>query len=336
VVEDVSDGGLQWWRLAFVAALILVLALSGLLWLRHQEAAPLPARSCAPPAPISELKLPALQYETPVLLASSAEVVLSVDGAPAPADGVARLSPGKHTLRATAAGSAPLSLDFRLDAFDPALFEVELSGKHLSLVYLGAPCLSCSTVGNQQLLPQVPASAPFDELEAHAADALLTQDWMKAAQFLKQVQPHERELTRFKRLAQNVLQSSGAHAEARAQLLGITGSAALDGLLSRYDELTGSESDREHLQWLTRWNALTEIYQRLLRLEDDAPQILDASSARLAQASGDFTRASKERSAEGERDAVELGEKVMLELVQQLRAFHPTDCELQAKVSAAL
>ncbi|MFT3840391.1 MAG: hypothetical protein QM723_25610 [Myxococcaceae bacterium] len=330
-----SDSAIQWWRLAFVAALILVLALSGLLWLRNQQQ-PREARpTCAAPPPVEALKLPPPRFETPVLLGSSPAITLQVDGAKA--EGLVALAPGKHTLRAEGPGAPPLSVDFKTEAFDPAVFEVEPNGRFLSLVYLGAVCASCKTNDQQQqLLPQEAASAPFDELETRAAEALQTQDWAKAAGFLKQVQPHEREQTRFKRLAQNVLQSSGAHAEARAQLLGITGSPALDALLSRYDELTASESQREHEHWLTRWNALTDIYQRLLRLEDDAPQVLDGASARLAQASAAFARANKEHSAEGERDACEQGEQVVLDLAQKLRAFHPTDCELQAKVSAAL
>lgn len=330
-----SDQTIQWWRLSFIAALILVLALSGLLWLRNQQPRETRAASCAPPPPVEALKLPPAHFETPVLFGAAPGITLSVDGAKA--DGALPLTPGKHTLRAEGPGAPPLSLDFKTEAFDPALFEVELNGKFLSLVYLGATCASCTANDQQQqLLPQEPATAPFDELETRAAEALQTQSWARAAGFLKQVQPHEREQTRFKRLAQNVLQSSGAHAEARAQLLGITGSPALDGLLSRYDELTASEAQREHQHWLTRWNALTDIYQRLLRLEDDAPQVLDGASARLAEASAAFTRAAKEHSAEGERDACEKGEQVVLGLAQKLRAFHPTDCELQAKVSAAL
>ncbi len=328
-----NDSPIGWWRLAFVSALILVLALSGLLWLRRSPPAP---RVCPAPPPVQALRLPPTQLETPVLLAGTQGVTLAVDGSRAPADGLARLAPGKHRLLAEAPGFPPHALEFRLEAFQPALFEVEPSGKYLSVVYLGAACAGCATGQPQPLHPQEPATAPFDELETQAAEALQRQDWLKAASFLEQVQPHERELPRFKRLAEAVLQSSGAHAEARAQLLVLTGSKALDQVLAHYEDLARSESEREHQHWLTRWNALTEIYQRLLRLEDDAPQLLDASSAKLAKASAAFLRASKEHSAQGEREAAEEGEQVVLELVQRLRAFRPTDCELQAKVTAAL
>jgi hypothetical protein len=217
----VSDSPIHWWRLLFLSALIVVLALGGMLWLRQKTSAP---RVCAPPPPVGALRLPPPHFETPVLLGATAGVRLSLDGAAAPADGLATLAPGKHTLRAEAAGFPPLSLEFRLEAFEPALFEVEPAGKFLSVVYLGAVCATCAVAGPQQLLSQEPATAPFDELETLAAERLMTQDWAKAASYLQQVQPHERELPRFKRLAQNVLQSSGAHAEARAQLLVLTGS----------------------------------------------------------------------------------------------------------------
>ncbi len=321
---------MHWWRLALVASLVILLAVGGLWWLRAH--APHGSAGCGPLK--DDLSLPpASLLETPVFVGAEAAVELSFDGVAAGQQKAVDLAPGRHALRVQAPGLAPLGFDFRLDAFHPALFEARALGKHLSLVFLGAECVSCPKGNGPELLPEEAAGAPYQALEERAAVALERGDWPTAAAALRQVQPGERRSEAFQRLAQPVLQASGAHAEARGAAAALSG---LSELLKTWDDSVKSEAQREHDYFTRRWNALTEVYSRLLGLNAELPDAFARADAQLPGLSAAYRKANEEKSAAGERESVERAEAVVRDLVRALRQARPYDCELQAKVTAAL
>ncbi len=316
------------------AGVLLAVGVAGLLWLRAQRAAV--PRSCPPGR--DALSLPGDdQLETPVILSKSAEVKWRLNGAPYERERVALLAPGRHTLRAEATGVAAAELTFHVEAFRPAAFDAEVdhSAGAVSLLFLGARCDSCPKAERPEALGVEPAQRPFGELEAAATLALTRGDWPGAAKLLEQVQPGARGEPGFLRPATYVLQASDAQAEAHAAVAALK-SVPVVQLLHDYDAAVESEAAREHQYLVRRWNAVTEVYARLLALEGGAPAAMQQASQDLARASADFARASKEGSAFAQRASLEAAEAQVKALVASLRAARPRDCDFQAKVSAAL
>ena len=203
---------MQWWVLSFLAAIVLLGSAGGFFLVRRPKVAPPVAV-----VPLAPRRCPNMQLEAKPLLAeeevavlllwAAGKVRLSVDGTPAfsPPEAPKRFAPGEHLLRAQAEGVDPLELHFRLDAFHPAFFHLEVSGEAgLTVSWLGT---AGTAQGEKVNLDFTRTSQADGLLLTGAAQAERAGDWTKAASLLRGVSPKSRGHALFLRLAANVYEA---------------------------------------------------------------------------------------------------------------------------------
>lgn len=292
---------------------------------------------CRRPAPSAWRALPGADAP-PVLVHAQAPARLLLDGVPLEGGAAVppRLAPGEHALRVEAPGEAPLALTLRVDAFAPVLLHARVEpGLGLTLVRLGAACVSCPAPTRAEPLAYAAAGAPS---LARAAEALRRGDWPRAARHLRAVPPHARGAPGFERLAQAVWASALEPRRARGAVARLArGEAPLGALWAALGPLEASEAGRRRAVALARWNALTERYGALVaRFESHASAGVAGAGARLEALGGAFEAAARAGDAAGMERALGAGEAALLRLVAQVRGARPGDCAFQAAVLEAL
>ncbi len=332
---------MRWWILAFLAAVLLLASAGGFFWTQRPRAPPTwnppaPRERCADadqPPPV--LGLPA--ETTPVLLWGAGKVHLFFDGQPAanPPENPQRLAPGEHVLRAEAESGA-LQLTFRIAAFHPAMFHLEqTAGAGLTLVYLGAACISCLPPG-KVALDYTRTGAADEALLEDAAASLRTGDWRAAASRLRGVQPKSRQGAAFHRLAANVFQSAAQPDLARAELEKVTGND-LGAVLRAWAQLSTRELAREGSPQLQRWNLVTQKFATLLeKFAPEAPGPVQLATSRLSELSAGFIEATQKKNSLAQDETVKAGEEALGQFIRTLRRSRPDDCEFQSRISSSL
>jgi hypothetical protein len=332
---------MRWWVLAFLSAVVLLGSAGGFLWTQRLKGppswtAPVPRERCADAdAPAPELVVP--PETTPLLLGVAGKVRLFVDDQPtsSPAEDPKRFAPGDHLLRAEADGST-LALKFRLEPFQPAMFHFEQTpGAGLTVVYLGAACLSCPPPA-KVALDFTRTSAADEALLEDAATALRTGDWRAAGARLRAVHPKSRQGVAFRRLAANVYQSSAQPELARAELAKITANG-LGAVLAAWEPLSAAELARGASPGLQRWNLITQKFATLLeKFAQEAPGPVQLATSRLSELSAGYIDACQKHDPLAQEETVKAGEEALSQFVRTLRRSRPEDCEFQSRISASL
>lgn len=331
---------MRWWVLAFLSAVVLLASAFGFVWQQHAtpvSTGPVPSvRHRCPDvdAPVPALVIP--PQTTPVLL-SAGRMQLYVDKQPtsSPPGEPKRFATGEHTLGAVAEGTA-FEMTFRLEPFHPAMFHFEeTAGVGITVVYLGAGCVSCSLPGTLSL-DFTRTSASDDALLEQAAKSLRTGDWRAAAARLRGVQPKQRAKVAFRRLAANVYQSAGQPELARAELKKIA-APELAEVLRAFEPLSKAEQGRHGSAGMLRWNRLTQKFSTLLeKVGQAAPGPVQLATSRLAELTAGFLDATQQNDALAQVKTVVAAEEALELFVRALRRSRPDDCEFQALISASL
>jgi hypothetical protein len=344
-------GSARLWAAACLAALAATAGLAIVLKSRlkataaiaraPQTAGRLPgdaARACVVPQAIPVRAL-ADADDPPVILWAAGAVRLFVDGAPAfsAPDAPRHFKVGEHTLRAEAHDQEPIQTRFRLDAFTPALFHVQLDeGLGLTLARLGTICASCSPPLDLVTLGFEESSVRANALLGSAASALRRDEWAGAATFLSGVPRADRGTAVFHRLAAGIYLDGVEPDKARAELgLAAERGGDLRQLLAQFDGLGAKEKTRRKEVVRARWNKVTERFQALIgRFNAEAPAPAALASRRLADLSGAFEKAEDQGASLEQEELLAAAEKTLLDAVADIRSARPADCDFQAAVVA--
>jgi hypothetical protein len=292
---------------------------------------------CSVP-PVVPLRAQPDAENPPVLLWAVGNVRILLDGVPAFSSPEApkHFKTGEHSLRVEADGLDALKTRVRLDAFTPALFHAERDGElGLTLVRAGSFCVSCAQPLNVVSLDYERSGVRPAELLGQAATALRTDAWAEAGELLRGIPPPQRTTAAFHRLASTVYLGGLALARSHEELELIPEKASNDlrGLLRQLDALTQGEQQRRAEVIVARWNKVTERFQGLIhRFNSQAPGPTALASQRIAKLSDAFEEARKKSDLNRQEEFLRSAEEALLQVVVQIRAARPEDCDFQANV----
>jgi hypothetical protein len=329
---------LRWWALAAAAAVVVVIAALGLMRQPSQPAVATPpdAGEACPdegliPGPVLE------GGNTSPLLLVGEGVRFTVDGQSALStpDHPTRYASGTHVVGATRPGSEPLTVKVELGLFRPAALLVAADGALLVPVLLGATCRSCPTAQGSASLDD--GATPAD-LDAAAKRASLG-DWVGAREQLAGATAAARRTPRFTWLSMSVWSLTGLPSkvlEASKRLPRPT-LTVMEPVLQALEELPSGEDARHGALVVSRWNALTERWSRLVvRFGTDGAGPMASAAARFSRLSETFQKASAEKDLIAQESTTEGAQRVLTTLVSELRALKPHDCAWQAAVTQAM
>ena len=325
------------WLLA--AATVIALALAAALAVRTAKTpqvgtAPPPAPAAPVPAGCPDRELrpgPVLAdaASAPLQLVVQPGVTLLIDGAAAGEN----LIEGTHELTATSAGHKAAKLEIHVDAFTPVLLDVRANSGAVTVLMVGARCVSCAPAVTEVDLKYHPNSA--GDLSG-VAKALSEGDWVEAAHLMRGIAPSDREAPEAKRLLAVLYAFIGRPTLVRQTIQELQ-DPSLTPALTRRDALDELRPVRQLQTATARWNALTDRFQRMTdRFVAEAPRPLTSLTMKFGELSTAFGNAQEKQDAIGCEAALESANAALNELIMGLRAMRPDDCAWQRRVTEAL
>jgi hypothetical protein len=310
---------MRWWALAAAAATAVI---AGVLALGQ------PTPPAADPPPSDEPVRPTCP--PPPTLPSPVGATASVVGlAPKPIsltlDGLAlthaprKVPTGEHTLVALAPGFTGTRLRIRIDAFEPVLVDAAVDGQFVSLIVLGAACVSCPPpTGPLELSPGLPEPQAAEAF----AESMARGDWKAGQHFFERLASGERTPRRLAALAS----LSGHRLDAEV---------AMPGLARQREALEATDAEARKAWLLERWNHLAETVATQARaFSDEAPGASKSTARRLDELSEAFQKAFLTGDVPTQAQLLTTTHALQTSYVKQLRALKPTDCKWQERVSA--
>ncbi len=269
-------------------------------------------------------------------LASAAPLLLATEGATVRIDGAppgAQLAAGQHVVEALAFDAVPTTLTLQVDAYHPVLLDARVSSGAVTLLVLGARCVSCAPAQAALDLDARPGASGD---QAGLARALAGGDWALAAAQVRALGPAARKKEETTRLLAVLWALAARPTLARVQIGRLPRQHPLRALLEKFD----AEEDRVPARQLENatasWNATSEHFERLTdRFVPDAPVLLTELTRTFDRLSGRFVQAQADRDLGACEAIIDEAGGAVREAVVKLRALRPGDCAWQDRVSAA-
>ncbi len=321
-------------RRYLAVGMLVSLVLGTVLALRHRANSTMAVVSSAPGGrcqSTSASTIPLLNELTaaPLVLVKNPSIQLSVDGLPPGAT----LAPGRHQLQATAPNVIASLFDIEIEPFMPVLLEARVSFGTVTVMMMGARCVSCivaTTDIELEYRPEVPLN--FQDI----AKAISTGDWVRAAQAMRGIEPAARQKPEIIRLFAIVYAFSGRPSAAREHLNRLPLNEPLRSALANRDSLESLIPSQRLEAAMARWNITVERFARLTeRFVNDAPETLTALTHTFDSLTTRLNRGLKQHDPKACEATIEIGVQHLNKTVSGLRALHPEDCEWQQRVTDA-
>lgn len=263
------------------------------------------------------------------LVLSAAHATVTIDGQPAPA----ALTEGLHLVEAQEAGASPASVKLQVSAFAPVLLDARAVAGSVVVTVLGARCASCPHAETDVDL-QYRRGGIGDE--RGVARALSQADWPLAAQQIRAIPTADFTGPRAAHLRAALFGLAGRPSLARAELALLPQTDPLHAALRAWAKTDANTTARQLETATARWNAVTERLQRLTeRFASDAPEAITALTTSIGALAPRVIEAQAKGQTIELESRLEEATLALARTMSALRAQRPTDCEWQARITAA-
>jgi hypothetical protein len=310
----------RWWALSAAAAVVAIASL-GLLRPAPTPAPPPGTLAACPDRDTAAPQVAATGLQATVVARSAPDISITYSGQSL--SSTPQLVPaGEGDLTVSADGLTSTTVRLAVTAFTPLLIDAQPDDAFLSVVVLGARCVSCPRPLGEVTIGSGPATAGA---LTRARLALSTGQWLAGATALSGASAADRRTTSFKRLVAAANAFGGHPLEAEG---------AVPQLLQLRRDAERADATRRAAWALDRWNQASEKISTLSRtFAADAPSATADAARRLDELSDVFKRAFDSHDVTEQVTIGESAQSVLTDVVQRLRAQRPSDCAWQARIT---